>query len=115
MNAGDSVNTENSERERANALEELSAALARTTDPALVKSFLRSILTEYEAGEIATRWALVRLIDEGMSQRSISRALGLSLCKITRGSRELKKNNSAFRRMVDTYKSISAESLHFSA
>lgn len=97
------------------ALDELSIALARTTDPELIKEFLRSILTEYEAGEIAARWALVRLIDGGMSQRSIARSLGLSLCKITRGSRELKKRDSAFRRMVETFKSVSPESLHFSA
>ncbi len=101
--------------ERDIALEELSAALAQTSDPELVKQFLLSILTEYEAGEIATRWALVRLIDRGMSQRSIARSLGLSLCKITRGSRELKKRDSAFRRMVETYKEVSPESLHFSA
>jgi len=29
--------------------------------------------------------------------------MGLSLCKITRGSRELKKENSPFRRMIRMY------------
>jgi TrpR family trp operon transcriptional repressor len=32
------------------------------------------------------------------SQRGIAKDLGISLCKITRGFRELKKPNSAFRR-----------------
>lgn len=98
------MEAERTGQDREIALAELSAALARTDDPQLIKQFLSSILTEYEVGEIATRWALVRLIDDGMSQRNIARRLGLSLCKITRGSRELKKQNSAFRRMVDIYK-----------
>ena len=88
------------------ALDELSSVLAHCDDPRLIREFLQSILTANEVKEIATRWALVRLIDLGMSQRSIARELGLSLCKITRGSKELKKRNSAFRQMVDSYKGI---------
>lgn len=97
------------------ALDELAAALAGTSDQALIKEFLLSILTENEAEEISSRWALVRLIDDGVSQRRIARSLGLSLCKITRGSRELKKRNSAFRRMLETYKATGARSPRVSA
>lgn len=86
------------------ALEEISWALARADDPRLIREFLKSILTQNEVDEIAARWALVRLIDDGMSQRKISRELGLSLCKITRGSKELKKRGSAFKRMIVTYR-----------
>lgn len=90
------------------ALEELSEALARTDDPRLIRDFLLAILTDNEVREVSSRWALVRLIDDGMSQRDIARNLGLSLCKITRGSRELKKDDSAFRRMVEAYKAVAA-------
>lgn len=82
------------------AFDELVGAVAATDDRELLADFLRSLLTEYEIDEITKRWALVRLIDDGMSQRNIARELGLSLCKITRGSKELKKENSAFRRMI---------------
>jgi len=82
-------------------LNELSKALAAADDPALIKSFLESLLTENEVADISSRWTLVRLIDRGMSQRSISRELGLSLCKITRGSKELKKEDSPFRKMIE--------------
>jgi TrpR family trp operon transcriptional repressor len=37
-----------------------------------------------------------------MPQREIAKNLEVSLCKITRGSRELKKPGSAFRRILDT-------------
>ncbi len=81
-------------------LEELSDALSLTDDRKLIKNFLHCLLTENEMREIRSRWALVRLIDRGMSQRKIAQKLGLSLCKITRGSKELKKKNSAFKQMI---------------
>jgi TrpR family transcriptional regulator, trp operon repressor len=85
-------------------LDEIARALARATSPRQVERFLRSILTPTEIREISSRWALVRLLDQGASQRSVAKKLGLSLCKITRGSRELKKRRSAFKEMIDTYK-----------
>jgi len=85
------------------AFEELSAALARAGDPVLVGEFLRCLLTPSELQEVSSRWALVREIDAGTTQREIARKMGLSLCKITRGSRELKKENSPFRRMIRMY------------
>lgn len=81
-------------------LKEISGALARCGDQKLVEGFLQELFTPAETKEMGKRWALVRLLDEGMSQRSIARELGLSLCKITRGSKELKKENSAFKRMI---------------
>ena len=84
-------------------LNELARALASADDPELIKGFLKSLLTENEVTDISSRWTLVRLLDQGMSQRTISRELGLSLCKITRGSRELKKDNSPFASMIHLY------------
>jgi TrpR family trp operon transcriptional repressor len=81
-------------------LGELSGILARCNDPALIESFLRCLFTPAEAADIAGRWALVKDLEAGVSQREIARTLGISLCKITRGSRELKKRGSAFRRML---------------
>lgn len=80
---------------------QIAGALAASDDPALIHGFLCSLLTEYELDEVSKRWALVQLIDEGMSQRSISKELGLSLCKITRGSKELKKPDSPFKKMIE--------------
>ena len=88
------------------ALREMSAALARTADAELIADFLYSILTPSEQDTIAARWELVKLIDQGVSQRKISDMLGLSLCKITRGSKELKKENSAFARMIHAFRQV---------
>jgi TrpR family trp operon transcriptional repressor len=81
-------------------LGEMARALSGA-DAALIEDFLYSLFTPSEADEIAKRWALVKRIAEGVPQRDIAKELGLSLCKITRGSRELKKEGSSFRQMLE--------------
>jgi len=85
------------------AIKELAAVLATIEDDVLIENFLVSILTENEIKEIHSRWDLVKLLNQGVSQRTVARKLGLSLCKITRGSKELKKKNSAFRKVINEY------------
>jgi TrpR family trp operon transcriptional repressor len=82
------------------AFDELTRVLTATGDPALVKAFLASLLTPSERLDIAARWELVTRIDHGATQRQVAQDLGVSLCKITRGSKELKKPDSAFRAML---------------
>ncbi|TFH41654.1 MAG: transcriptional regulator [Chrysiogenales bacterium] len=89
-----------------NKLKEIARVLADTDDAEKIESFLRSILTGNEIAEISSRWELVKLLYDGMSQRKIAEKLGLSLCKITRGSKELKKTRSPFRTMIERHKEI---------
>lgn len=84
-------------------IDEIAGVLARVDDPHLIAGFLQSILTPRELEEVGGRWELVKRLERGESQRSVARRLGMSLCKITRGSRELKKKNSAFRRILSVY------------
>ena len=83
---------------------ELVRVLASCTDEKLMRGFLQCLLTPSEVAEVANRWALVRRLDEGISQRTIAKELGLSLCNITRGSKELKKEDSAFAAMLEAFK-----------
>ena len=92
-----------------NALDELSRSIASADDPELIRDFLKSILTPTEISEVTARWALVKAIYDGKSQRKISEELGLSLCKITRGSKELKKENSSFKIMIEKWKKMSGQ------
>lgn len=91
------------EHEINSALDELSTALTKLDDKELMEEFLRCILTESEIGGVTSRWTLVRRIKDGHTQRAIAKDLGLSLCKITRGSKELKKENSAFKKVIELY------------
>jgi TrpR family trp operon transcriptional repressor len=78
-------------------LTELAHLLASTDDPRLVEEVLSALLTPSEAHDLSARWELVKRLDQGETQRQIAKELHLSLCKITRGSRELKKTNSALK------------------
>jgi TrpR family trp operon transcriptional repressor len=84
-------------------LRELSRILSRIRDPALIDRFLQSMLTPREVRDLAGRWELVKRLNEGASQRSIARGLHMSLCKITRGSRELKKPRSPLRTVLERH------------
>lgn len=94
------------EGEPKKALREVANILAKVDDPELIYGFLECLLTPYEISEISSRWNLVKLIDQGISQRKIASELGLSLCKITRGSKELKKKNSPFKKFIDIKKQL---------
>ena len=76
--------------------------IVRITDRELADQFLTDILTPTERREIESRWELVKLLDKGVPQRQIARELGLSLCKITRGSRELKSGTGSLKRLLSS-------------
>jgi len=80
-------------------LVELAAVLAKAEDGAFVADFLRCLLTPAEIADIAARWALVKGLKRKVPHRAIAKDLGISLCKITRGSRVLKNPESAFARI----------------
>lgn len=86
------------------SIDELCSLLAKTTDVAFIKDFLVCLCTSAEIKDFANRWLLVKEIDRGATQREIAKEFGMSLCKITRGSRELRKPDSAFRKMLNMLK-----------
>jgi TrpR family trp operon transcriptional repressor len=82
------------------SLNEIARYLADTNNPETIADFLSSMLTLAELETVSKRWELVKLLDQGVSQRKIARELHLSLCKITRGSKELKKENSVLKEAI---------------
>lgn len=88
-------------------LTEISNLLSRINDPDLIEDFFHQILTPAEINTLDKRWELLKMLDRGISQRFIARQLHISLCKITRGSRELKKNNSAIKKLLSMLRNSS--------
>jgi len=82
------------------ALHDIAEILAGIDTPEDMKAFLRAILTPRERERLILRWRLVCLLEAGMPQRVIAETLGVSLCKITRGSHELKHGPSLFSNIV---------------
>ncbi len=86
------------------AIQEICMLLARIEDASLLYDFFGCLFTKAELKDFANRWHLVKELDAGTTQREIARKYNMSLCNITRGSRELKKENSAFRRVLAVLK-----------
>ncbi len=84
-----------------NALKELCNLLSKNNDSSFIYEFFGCLFTPAELNDFAKRWLLVREIDKGTTQREIAKKFHISLCKITRGSRELKKDDSAFRKLLN--------------
>jgi TrpR family trp operon transcriptional repressor len=100
--------TLNDERVKKN-IEELCRVLAETKDRKMLESFFSCLLTPAEMADIAARWALVKALRDGQPQREIAKTLGVSLCKITRGSRELKTPGSGFSRILAVLDNLNTE------
>lgn len=84
-------------------INEIAQIIAKIDDAQLIEEFLNSILTQNEIENVSSRWEIVKRLEQGISQRKIAKSLHLSLCKITRGSRELKKENSAIKKILKLY------------
>jgi TrpR family trp operon transcriptional repressor len=81
-------------------IKEIAQILSDIDDITLIEDFLKNIFTESELKNLASRWEIVKLLDQGISQRKIAKDLHLSLCKITRGSKVLKEKNSAVKKLI---------------
>ncbi len=81
-------------------IKEIARLLAETSNENLIEDFLTGILTKTEIENIDSRWELMKMLDKGVSQRQIASELHLSLCKITRGSKELQKEESALKKLI---------------
>jgi len=87
-----------------NNIGEIARLISKIDDPYLIEGFLCGILTPAELEKISSRWEIVKLLQQGISQRKIAQKLHLSLCNITRGSRELKKKNSPLKKVINELK-----------
>jgi TrpR family trp operon transcriptional repressor len=83
-----------------NKLTALAEVLVSIKSAKEMERFLRELLTDCELRDIVLRWELMRLLDQGMTQRKIAEDLQISLCKITRGSRILKDPDSVCTQML---------------
>lgn len=79
----------------------LAEVFAGINDPHTMADFFAEIFTPAEIDDLVLRWRLMELLHENMSQREIASELGISLCKITRGSRVLRSGDSVARRILE--------------
>jgi TrpR family trp operon transcriptional repressor len=80
---------------------EMEEVFASIKDDKEMISFFQEIFTPREISDITLRWQLLKELYEGNTQRSIAEKHGISLCKITRGSKVLKRESSTTRKILD--------------
>ncbi|GBC60329.1 transcriptional regulator [Desulfonema ishimotonii] len=86
-----------------NTRRELVDIFSEITDPDEMDDFFQEIFTEKELRDLVLRWQLLKELHEGKTQRNIAATHGISLCKITRGAKILKQENSAARRLLEKH------------
>lgn len=84
----------------AQAGKDLARAFSRLHDPVEIEQAFVDFFTTSELRDLQSRWLIFKMLDEGVTQREISRLLGVSLCKITRGSRFLKSPRTIVHKML---------------
>jgi len=82
------------------AVDTVAEVFSRIGSAAEMRRFFDEILTPSEMRTLALRWRLLQRLDAGVPQRKIAGELSISLCKITRGAKILKKRGSVTARLL---------------
>lgn len=82
--------------------QDLLKTIASIKDQKDLERFFKDIFTPSELEDLSLRWKLLKDLHGGMTQRSIAKKYGISLCKITRGSKILKDKKSFVKKVLDT-------------
>lgn len=67
-----------------------------------LRAFIDDMFTDKEVDDVVQRYLLMDDLYKGKSQRDIAKDRSMSLCKITRGSKMLKKKNGFMRRFFSS-------------
>ena len=84
--------------------EALFDAILRLETPAEAERYFRDLLTLKELHDMAQRWAVARLLDQGLHYAEISRTTGASTATITRIASWLNHGEGGYRAMLDKAK-----------
>ncbi len=71
--------------------EELIQIISGISDESKIEGLLSELLTTQELKNLTMRWQILKELYLGESQRAIAARHRISLCKITRGSKILKR------------------------
>jgi len=86
---------------QSNDLRELLDAILRLRDADEAGSFFRDLCTLGELRDMAQRWAVVRMLEQGLHYADISRRTGASTATITRIASWLHHGEGGYRLMLD--------------
>jgi Trp operon repressor len=80
--------------------------LSTLSNPKEIARILDDILTPTEVESVGERWAIVKKLVSGSTQREVRDALGVSVTTVSRGNRQLRYGTKGFDLAFDTLDSI---------
>ena len=83
-----------------NNIHEISKLVKNIYTEAEIENFFKELLTESEIETLSKRWRILKLLQEGATQREIAKELQVSLCKVTRGAKILKDEKSVLNKYL---------------
>ena len=83
------------------ATRDLADAVASVRDPDEALRFLRDLCTVNELRELAARWEVARMLDDGASYHDISERTGASSATISRVNQWLRYGRDGYRLVLD--------------
>jgi TrpR-related protein YerC/YecD len=86
------------------SLKELFAALLTLKDMKEAEEFLTDLCTPSELCDMADRWRVARLLDQGLPYREINAKTGVSTATVTRVARWLLREDGGYRKILDRMK-----------
>ncbi len=84
--------------------EDLITLFSSIQDKDEIKQLFSELFTTSELRDVVLRWQLLKDLTSGMTQRAIAAKYNISLCKITRGSKILKNQDSIVRAVLVDHK-----------
>jgi len=84
------------------ATNEIYRVFSEIDDSSTMRKFFEEIFTPAEIQDVALRWRLMKMLHNRVPQRQIAADLSISLCKITRGSKVLKKRKSVSKKILES-------------
>ena len=78
----------------------LKALVQVSKDEHIFEHFIKDILTPKELDNLGTRWQVVQRLAKGEKHRDIADALDLGVATVTRGSREMRKEEGGIRKAL---------------
>ena len=94
---------------RDEATAELFEAVLRLETPAEASAFFRALCTLGELHDLAQRWAVVRLLDQGLHYAEISHQTGASTATITRIAQWLHHGEGGYLRALERLHAASSQ------
>jgi TrpR family trp operon transcriptional repressor len=80
---------------------ELLDVISGIKDTNALEQLFKDLFTPAELDDLTLRWKLLKDLHKGLPQRKIAEKYSISLCKITRGSKVLKKKDGVVHVILD--------------